>query len=90
MVKMTQFNNEERVNRRLAQICAGLISEGWRRIGGVGTSEYFRHANGSRMTLILDGCDVAYIRDGRLVKVEPLGRAAAGAASAPSSALPLT
>lgn len=90
MAKMTKYSNEERVNRRLAQICAGLFSEGWRRIGGVGSSEYFRHTNGSRMTLVLDGCDVAYIRDGRLVKVEPLGRAAAGAASAPSSALPLT
>ncbi len=87
---MTRYSNEDHVQRRLAQICAGLFSEGWRRIGGVGSSEYFRHPNGSRLTLILDGCGVAYIRDGRLVKVEPLGRAAAGAASAPSSALPLT
>lgn len=90
MVRKTQYSNEDRVKRRLAQICAGLFSEGWKRIGGVGSSEYFRHANGSRMTLILEGCDVAYIRDGRLVKVETLGRADAGAESAPSSALPLT
>lgn len=75
---------------RLAQIVGELISEGYRKTGSVGeTVVALKHTNGNRMTLIASEVSIAYLKNGRLVKSEPLTVGAA-AADEHASATPST
>ena len=58
---------------RLLQIVGNLTSEGWRKTGSIGDSVIaMKHTNGNSITLIASDTSIAYIKNGRLVKNEPL------------------
>lgn len=75
---------------RLAQVVGELISEGYRKTGSIGNNIVaLRHTNGNRMTLIASEVSIAYLKNGLLVKSEPLTVGAA-AADEHASATPET
>lgn len=58
---------------RLAQIVGELISEGYRKTGSIGdTVVALKHTNGNRMTIIANEVSIAFLKNGRIVKSEPL------------------
>lgn len=58
---------------RLAQIVGELISEGYRKTGSIGnTVVALKHTNGNRMTIKANEVSIAFLKNGRLVKSEPL------------------
>lgn len=63
-------------HNRLLQVCDGLKSEGYRVTGSLTTNESdivaLKHPNGNRMTLIAHDNEIAYIKNGKLVKSEPI------------------
>lgn len=82
--------NKTYIRVRLAQIVGELISEGYRKTGSVGeTVVALKHTNGNRMTIIANEVSIAYLKNGRLVKYEPLTVGAA-AADEHASATPST
>lgn len=65
---------------RLALIVGELISEGYRKTGSIGdTVVALKHTNGNRMTIIANDVSIAYLKNGRLIKTEPLAVGAAAA-----------
>lgn len=58
--------------KRLAQVRASLISEGYVVVGGIGDSVFsLRHpGNGNRITLIASCQGLAMMKNGRLIKNE--------------------
>lgn len=74
MIKKTK------IRVRLAQIVGELISEGYRKTGSIGdTVVALKHTNGNRMTIIAYEKSIAYLKNGRLIKSEPLTIGAAAA-----------
>ena len=60
-------------HNRLLQICDELKSEGYRITGSLGSSVYaLKHTNGNRITLIEAEGRIATIKNGRMVKIEPI------------------
>ena len=58
---------------RLLQISGELISEGYRCTGKLGDAVIaLKHTNGNRITLIANEQSIATIKNGRLVKSEPI------------------
>lgn len=58
---------------RLLQVSGELISEGYRITGKLGdTVMALKHTNGNRITLIATEQSIATIKNGRLVKSEPI------------------
>lgn len=58
---------------RLLQIVGNLTTEGWRKTGSIGDSVIaMKHTNGNRMTLIASESSIAFIKNGHLIKQEPL------------------
>ena len=58
---------------RLLQISGELISEGYRITGKLGDDVMaLKHTNGNRITLIATEQSIATIKNGRLVKSEPI------------------
>lgn len=78
--------NEINLQSRLAQIRASLLSEGWLYIGANGLDVlHYRHPrNGNRMTIIADTQEgqIAYVKNGQLVKTETVAPSAQPSASA--------
>lgn len=67
------MNRPNNYRVRLLQIVGNLTSEGWRKTGSIGDSVIaMKHTNGNRITLIASESSIAYIKNGRLVKNEPL------------------
>lgn len=65
--------NKTDIRVRLAQIVGELISEGYRKTGSIGdTVVALKHTNGNRMTIIANEVSIAFLKNGRLVKSEPL------------------
>lgn len=72
------------VRVRLAQIVGELSSEGYRKTGSLGdTVVALKHTNGNRLTVIANENSIVYIKNGKLVKSEPL---AVNACAAPANA----
>lgn len=72
--------NKTDIRVRLAQIVGELISEGYRKTGSIGdTVVALKHTNGNRMTIIANEVSIAFLKNGRLVKAEPLTIGAAAA-----------
>ena len=82
----------DQFRKRLAQIRASLQSEGWLYVGAMGDHViHFRHPrNGNRMTIVCTDGYVAYLKNGRLVKYEPMFTARDGSPVASASATPDT
>lgn len=57
---------------RLEQICSNFVSEGYRRTGKMGAVRALKHPNGNRITLIGTENDIGILKNGRLVKREPI------------------
>ena len=58
---------------RLLQVSGELISEGYRITGKLGDADLaLNHTNGNRITLIVTELSIATIKNGRLVKSEPI------------------
>lgn len=67
------MNRPNNYRVRLLQIVGNLTSEGWRKTGSIGDSVIaMKHTNGNRLTLIANEESIAYIKNGKLVKQEPL------------------
>lgn len=82
--------NKTDIRVRLAQIVGELISEGYRKTGSIGnTVVALKHTNGNRMTIIANEVSIAFLKNGRLIKSEPLTVGAA-AADGPAPATPST
>lgn len=67
---------------RLEQICSSLVSEGYRVTGKLGAVRALKHPNGNRITVIATGNQIGIIKNGRLVKQEPVVVTAANNAPA--------
>lgn len=82
----------EQIRKRLAQIRASLLSEGWLYVGAMGDQViHLRHPrNGNRMTIVCTDGYIAYLKNGRLVKCEPMFTARDGSPVANAPATPLT
>lgn len=64
---------ETNVRCRLLQICDELKAEGYRVTGSLGSTVFaLRHTNGNRMTISYANGEIGYIKNGRLVKTEPV------------------
>ena len=78
------------IKTRLSQIVGELSSEGYRKTGSLGgTVVALKHPNGNRMTIIANEHSIAYLKNGHLVKSEPLTLSAAIGAS-PCTCNPVT
>lgn len=65
--------NETNVRCRLLQICDELKAEGYRVTGSLGSTVFaLRHTNGNRMTITFTNGKIGYIKNGHLVKTEPV------------------
>lgn len=72
--------NKTDIRVRLAQIVGELISEGYRKTGSIGnTVVALKHTNGNRMTIIANDVSIAFLKNGQLVKSEPITVGAATA-----------
>lgn len=60
---------------RLRQCADELVSEGYRITGRLGESVIaLKHPNGNRMTLIISRGNIAYMKNGHLVKTDEVCR----------------
>lgn len=75
------------LQKRLSQILGELSNEGYIRVGCNGACVHgLRHPNGNRMTVIVTESEITYIKNGIVVKREPVNLAAVSAAfSKPAS-----
>ena len=63
------------INERLEQICSGLCKDGYRVTGTLPGIKALKHPNGNRFTILISGCNIHYLKNGRLVKSETYGPA---------------
>lgn len=60
------------LQKRFAQLVEQFVLDGWLLVYHGTFALYLRHPNGNRMTIAADSCQITYVRNGRLVKTEPL------------------
>lgn len=64
---------ETNVKCRILQICDELKNEGYRVTGSLGSTVVaLKHTNGNRITIIATGNEIGYLKNGRLIKKEPI------------------
>lgn len=64
---------ETNVKCRILQICDELKKEGYRVTGSLGSTVVaLKNTNGNRMTIIATGKEIGYLKNGHLVKKEPI------------------
>lgn len=62
----------KRMEKRVAQICASLLSEGHVKVGEVNGIIFFRHPNGRRLSVIAVEPYIAIRENGRTLKEEKI------------------